>query len=153
LREVELKLHFPPGSLTKLEENSVFASAEAIKLHQATTYFDTPNAVLDKAGLTLRVRRIGKLRLQTLKSRADGGGVARNPFGTIRSVLSSTLPKGAADRNVDSFVLGCINRLTVHILWELSGRRRSAFHQLSGFQRLLGVCRSKSAQRFEAKRL
>lgn len=76
LREVELKFQFSPGGHTKLEKNRVLAGTEAKKLHQVTTYFDTPNAVLHKAGLTLRVRKSGKLRIQTVKSRADGRGVA-----------------------------------------------------------------------------
>jgi triphosphatase len=41
-----------------------------------TTYFDTPDAVLDTTGLTLRVRRSGNRRVQTVKSRSNGRGVA-----------------------------------------------------------------------------
>jgi triphosphatase len=41
-----------------------------------TTYFDTPNGMLYKAGLTLRVRRSGNARLQTVKSRPNGRGLA-----------------------------------------------------------------------------
>jgi triphosphatase len=77
-REIELKFQLAPGSRAVLEASSVFAAAESRKLHQVTTYFDTPNGVLEKAGLTLRVRRSGDSRLQTVKSRAIGRGVAMN---------------------------------------------------------------------------
>jgi triphosphatase len=75
-REVELKLRLPPDSRAILEASSLFAAAPAKELHQVTTYFDTHDSALDRSGLTLRVRRIGATRIQTVKSRADGRGVA-----------------------------------------------------------------------------
>ena len=75
-REFELKLQLPPGSRAVLEASNVFAAAEARQLHQVTTYFDTPDSMLNKAGLTLRVRRSGDMHIQTVKSRANGRGVA-----------------------------------------------------------------------------
>jgi triphosphatase len=77
-REIELKLQLPPGSRAVLEASSVFATAQAKQLHLVTTYFDTPNGVLEKAGLTLRVRRSGDSLIQTVKSCAGGRGVAIN---------------------------------------------------------------------------
>src|SRR5579862_6430422 len=77
-REIELKLRLPPGSRAILEASSLFAAARAREFHQVTTYFDTPDCALDRAGLTLRVRRIGATRIQTIKSRANGRGVATN---------------------------------------------------------------------------
>src|ERR1700692_280231 len=77
-REVELKLQLSPGGRAVLEASRVFATAEAKQLHLVTTYFDTPNGLLEKAGLTLRVRRSGDTRIQTVKSRANGRGVAIN---------------------------------------------------------------------------
>ena len=75
-REVELKLRLPPGSRAALEASSVFAAVKAKKLYQVTTYFDTPDSLLDRAGLTLRVRRSGNTRIQTVKARAKCLGVA-----------------------------------------------------------------------------
>ena len=75
-REIELKFQLAPGSRSVLEASDVFAIAKARQLHQVTTYFDTPNGVLEKAGLTLRVRRSGDSLIQTVKSRAIGRGVA-----------------------------------------------------------------------------
>ena len=41
-----------------------------------TTYFDTPDHLLDRAGLTLRVRRSGNTHTQTVKARAADRGLA-----------------------------------------------------------------------------
>jgi triphosphatase len=75
-REVELKLRLPPGNRAILEASSVFAAVSAKQLHQVTRYFDTPDGLLNEAGLTLRVRRTGVTRIQTVKSRAAGRGIA-----------------------------------------------------------------------------
>ncbi|HWZ63145.1 MAG TPA: CYTH and CHAD domain-containing protein [Steroidobacteraceae bacterium] len=76
-REVELTLRLPAGGRAILEANSVLAAATPKQFHQVTTYFDTPDGVLNEAGLTLRVRRIGVNRIQTIKSLSNGRGVAR----------------------------------------------------------------------------
>ena len=60
-REVELKLQLPPGSRALIEASSAFAAVKGRRLHQLTTYFDTPERELDRDGLTLRIRRIGGL--------------------------------------------------------------------------------------------
>jgi len=75
-REVELKFRLPPGSRAILEASRVLASVEAEQKHQITTYFDTPDNFLAKSGLTLRVRRGGDTRIQTVKSSADGRSLA-----------------------------------------------------------------------------
>ena len=75
-REVELKFHLPPGSRAVLEGYPALATAAVEHRHLASTYFDTPDRALDRCGLTLRVRRDGESRTQTVKSRSDGHGVA-----------------------------------------------------------------------------
>ncbi len=75
-REIELKFHLPPGSRATLEASPAFAAAEPKHHHEVTIYFDTPDNVLDRTGLTLRVRRNGDTHIQTVKSRANGRGVA-----------------------------------------------------------------------------
>ncbi len=77
-QEVELKFQLPPGSRASLEANPALAAAAVKQHHKVTTYFDTPDSVLDVAGLTLRVRRRGNTLIQTVKSRSDGRGVATN---------------------------------------------------------------------------
>ena len=75
-QEVQLKFQLPPGSRAALEASPAFAAAAIKQHHEVTTYFDTPDSVLDAAGLTLRVRRSGKTLIQTVKSRSDWRGVA-----------------------------------------------------------------------------
>ena len=75
-REVELKFRIPPGSRAALEASPALAAAAPRRHHQVTTYFDTPDHLLDRTGLTLRVRRSGGTYTQTVKSRANCGGVA-----------------------------------------------------------------------------
>ena len=75
-REVELKFHLPRGSRAVLERYPALAAAAAEHSHLVSTYFDTPDRALDRCGLTLRVRRDGEIRTQTVKSRSDGYGVA-----------------------------------------------------------------------------
>jgi triphosphatase len=75
-REVELKFHLPVGSRVLLERYQALAAAAPSHHHLVSTYFDTPDRALDRFGLTLRVRREGEKRIQTVKSRSTGHGVA-----------------------------------------------------------------------------
>jgi triphosphatase len=75
-REVELKLQLQPGSRAFLEGSKAFANATAKHHHEVTTYFDTPDSALSRAGFVLRVRRSGGLHIQTVKSRANRQGAA-----------------------------------------------------------------------------
>jgi len=75
-REVELKFQLPPGGRAALEASPTLAAVEAKHCHEVTTYYDTPDCVLDNAGLTMRVRQSGDTRIQTVKSRATGPGIA-----------------------------------------------------------------------------
>jgi len=77
-REIELKFYLPPGSRATLEASPALATAKPSQHHLVTTYFDTPDHLLDRTGLTLRVRRSGKTHIQTVKSEANGNGVATN---------------------------------------------------------------------------
>jgi triphosphatase len=77
-REIELKFYLPPGSRAALEASPALAAAEPRQHHLVTTYFDTPDHLLDRTGLTLRVRRSGNTHTQTVKSRATDRGVAAN---------------------------------------------------------------------------
>jgi triphosphatase len=77
-REIELKLRLPRGSRALVEASRWFAGTPGREIHQVTTYFDTSDRALDRAGLTLRVRRIGTTRIQTVKSRPNDQGIATN---------------------------------------------------------------------------
>ena len=75
-REIELKFHLPSGSRIALEASPALAAAGSRQHHLVTTYFDTADYLLDRTGLTLRVRRSGNTHTQTVKSRATDRGIA-----------------------------------------------------------------------------
>ena len=75
--ELELKLAVTPDDLKRLRRDPLIRSlahsrASTKQLH--TTYFDTPSLDLQRRGMALRVRRIGKRRVQTLKVPGKGAG-------------------------------------------------------------------------------
>ena len=72
--EVELKLEVAPADWRKLEAIVPAASSDGAAEHLVSTYFDTPKHALRDAGLSLRVRRQGRVRIQTVK--AAGGSAA-----------------------------------------------------------------------------
>jgi inorganic triphosphatase YgiF len=78
-RELEIKLRLPPGTETAIETHpALHAPGVAVETREeSTTYFDTPDRDLARRGASLRVRRTGTRRVQTLKLR-DG---ADGPFG------------------------------------------------------------------------
>ena len=73
-REVELKLAAGPETLTMLESASWLRerATETPKTRRLTsTYFDTPDLRLGRQRMSLRVRQIGRRRIQTLKTAGD----------------------------------------------------------------------------------
>lgn len=71
--EIELKLELNPKDADLLEASGLLAENPK-KQRQRSIYFDTTDRRLAKAGLTLRIRRSGRKRIQTVK--ANGGGSA-----------------------------------------------------------------------------
>ncbi len=70
-REIELKFVIP---LTRAAETlaGVEALAHAEAKRQVSTYYDTAKGALRRAGMALRVRRVGDAFTQTLKDAGDG---------------------------------------------------------------------------------
>ncbi len=71
-RERELKLLFPADQADSLLGHPLLASDNGRKPaahRQISAYWDTADDALSRAGLTLRVRTIGKKRLQTVKTK------------------------------------------------------------------------------------
>jgi inorganic triphosphatase YgiF len=69
-REVELKLEVPAHSLHRLARSSLLQAARKRPSKPATlvsVYFDTDKLKLRNKGLSLRVRRIGRRHVQTIK--------------------------------------------------------------------------------------
>ncbi len=72
--EIELKLQADPLGIATLLADPLVADADPTSREQLSTYFDTPTYALRKAGLSLRIRRIGDRRIQTIKT--EGGAAA-----------------------------------------------------------------------------
>jgi inorganic triphosphatase YgiF len=66
--KTELKLAIRPDDVTRLLQDPILAGALATPQIVVSVYFDTPARKLQKAGLTLRVRRIGNRHIQTIKT-------------------------------------------------------------------------------------
>src|SRR5215467_4818126 len=74
-REIELKLDVPVHNLPRLTDSSVLkgASKSAAKpIDLVSVYFDTNKLQLHQKGLSLRVRRIGRRYVQTIKQENNG---------------------------------------------------------------------------------
>jgi triphosphatase len=79
VREVELKLLASSDALSQLHEAPQiqrYARTADTARHLEAVYYDTPDRVLFRQGLTLRVRRNGRCYVQTLKR----GPTPDNPF-------------------------------------------------------------------------
>jgi inorganic triphosphatase YgiF len=69
--EIELKLSASPRALqeaVRLPWPRTLASGPVSRRRIVSVYFDTPKCKLHRHGLSLRIRRIGRKRLQTIKS-------------------------------------------------------------------------------------
>lgn len=66
--ELELKLEFDPADRERLESALPLKAADVETSRLVSTYFDTPAEDLRDAGWSLRVRRQGRRRTQTLKA-------------------------------------------------------------------------------------
>ena len=67
-REIELKLNVGSANVDKLVAAPILTGVSSRKQAQTSTYFDTPEQALRTAGLSLRIRTIGKRRIQTVKA-------------------------------------------------------------------------------------
>ena len=72
--EVELKLEFDPSDRDRIVAAIPVDQSAARTVHLVTTYFDTPRRAVRRAGYSVRIRRQGSLRTQTVK--ADGAAAA-----------------------------------------------------------------------------
>ena len=67
-REIELKLEFDPADLARLHAHPLLGGTDSTKKTVRSTYYDTPDLVLRKAGVSLRVREADGRFVQTIKS-------------------------------------------------------------------------------------
>lgn len=78
-RELELKLRVRPADLDRLAASPILAGralGPARRRRLVSVYFDTVDARLWRRGLALRIRRIGRRRVQTLKAEPRVGSLA-----------------------------------------------------------------------------
>ena len=71
--EIELKLEFDPADARRLERCAPLKGPGFATDQLVSTYFDTAGHDLHAAGYTLRVRRHGERRIQTIKSEGIAG--------------------------------------------------------------------------------
>ena len=67
VEEIELKLELNPDDASALEASELFG--EDSKVSQLrSTYFDTADHCVKQAGFSLRIRQIGRARVETVKA-------------------------------------------------------------------------------------
>jgi inorganic triphosphatase YgiF len=76
-KEIELKLRVDAEDVVALFDHPRFASAlrDPVQEPLRSVYFDSDNRCLYKHGISLRVRHIGRKRVQTIKSAEQGSAV------------------------------------------------------------------------------
>lgn len=92
MHEVELKFQVPP-SARRAVESAVAGPQPARRIRLQAAYFDTPKGALAGAGLALRLRKEGRLWVQTLKGALpDGTGMTRSEHNMPRSESGGAVP-------------------------------------------------------------
>jgi inorganic triphosphatase YgiF len=79
-KEIELKLEVPPQELRRLRGWRALSREDPDEQDLASVYFDTPKHKLGRNGISLRIRRDGKKRLQTINSQVADGSFRRGEW-------------------------------------------------------------------------
>ncbi|MHB1333845.1 MAG: CYTH and CHAD domain-containing protein [Sulfuriferula sp.] len=79
--EIELKLALQPEQIARLKRHPLLSDADTpLRRRLVSVYFDTPALELMQARAALRVRRVGKNRVQTVKiGGGSAGGLHQRP--------------------------------------------------------------------------
>jgi inorganic triphosphatase YgiF len=75
VREIELKLEFDHADLARIHAHPLLAATASQQKTLHTTYYDTADLVLHKAGVSLRVRDTNGRFVQTIKSASGNAGL------------------------------------------------------------------------------
>ncbi len=75
MREIELKLEFDHADLARIHAHPLLAATASKQKTLHTTYYDTADLVLRKAGVSLRVRDTNGRFVQTIKSANGNAGL------------------------------------------------------------------------------
>ncbi|MFC6436663.1 CYTH domain-containing protein [Novosphingobium resinovorum] len=81
--EMELKLELDAASMAALGASELLADAP-IAVSQRAIYFDTPDQALRRGELSLRIRREGERRVQTVKASGTTALVRTSRMGVRR---------------------------------------------------------------------
>lgn len=86
-REIELKLHIGPADAARLPTHPLLDGIMPTRRRLVSTYYDTPNRDLQRYGIALRFRQIGRDWLLTVKGGdpARGGLATRAEWETARA--------------------------------------------------------------------
>lgn len=91
-RETELKLALPPDAADTFVRRMAAWRQTPTRQHLVTRYYDTPAFDLAAAGVAVRVRRVGRRWVQTLKTEGDrAGGLS------LRGEYETPAPGGRLD--------------------------------------------------------
>src|SRR5262249_16134845 len=97
--EVEIKLRLSPDRVSQLKRASVLRSLARSRgrtRRLLSVYFDTPRLDLQSLGGALRIRHIGKQRIQTLKLPADDPSTGLQTLQEIQRPGADHVPEPAA---------------------------------------------------------
>jgi inorganic triphosphatase YgiF len=93
-QEIELRFAVPPGELSRMGRKFVpegFVAGRPATRLLRSLYYDTPGGDFAKAGFTLRVRKLGRVYIQTVKSESTGA------LASERGEYESRLPSSSPD--------------------------------------------------------
>lgn len=93
--EIELKLSIAPEDIAALRRHPLLKVRRASTSTLHSAYFDTDDLVLAGQGLTLRVRRQSRRRIQTVKS-GSFGQIGLSSRGEAEQTVAGDLPEIAA---------------------------------------------------------
>jgi inorganic triphosphatase YgiF len=92
--EIELKLTLPPQQVAAFRKRMARRRSVPVQQDLVTRYFDSPDFALSAQGVALRVRRVGRRWLQTLKTEGERqGGLSR------RAEFEMAIRRGEPDWN------------------------------------------------------
>jgi inorganic triphosphatase YgiF len=138
-REIELKLAVDPADAGRLKRHLARTFGRQARSRQklVSVYFDTPDFRLREAGLSLRVRRIGRRTVQTIKS-SDGARAGLFDRGEWEQSIARAHPDltAVADTPLARLLNGSVPE-TLRPVFET--RIQRATYQAAGDESLIAV--------------